>query len=357
MTTCPVTTTITPPHQPPTVVTTSTVSTVVSTSTSTITTTTLSPPSSTPISVVPGQSPSAPAPVSPPAQPSPPPAFKGCISAWYDLKGCGSNTDYDCYCKQEEVTTKVYECITNYEQDVAKQAAAMASYQGLCVQYIPQFPVIVTKSVQLIPTPVSTPAGSSPAVVVPVGSVTPAPGVPAEAGQTTTTIAPPPGSPAPTSAPSSNAPSTTIPFSATVSIPCPAVAGGLVNQITDGQVQVQATGAMAPGCTTTSVFSTQLAVPQIHFSTSGASVGLAAGTPAANEAGQTASPPAASPAPGVPGVAGVAGVAGIASGTASAPSTPVSTTPATFTGAAAKTSHSGVYLSVVLAAVGLVVYA
>ena len=374
MTTCPITTTITPPHQPPTVVTTSTVSTVVSTSTSTITTTALSPPPSSPIPVVPGQSASS-TPVSPPAQPSPPPAFKGCISAYYDLKGCGSNTDYDCYCQHDEVTTKVFECITNYEQDVAKQAAAMASYQGLCAQYVPQHPVIITKSVQLIiPTPVPTPAESSPAVVVPpagsspavvappagsspavvvppAGTVTPAPASPVEAGQTTTTTAPIPGSPAPTPAPSSNGPSTTIPVSVTVSLPCSAV-GGLVNQITDGQVQIQTTATMAPNCTTTSLFSTQLAVPQIHFATSGTSVGLAAGTPAANQAGTTAAPPAA---PVVPGAAGVAGASSAVVPAAHTPTTTGNT--ATFTGAAVRTSHSGVFLSVVLAAVGLVVYA
>lgn len=110
---------------------------------------------------------------------------------------------------------------------------------------------------------------------------------------------------------------------------------------------------MAPGCTTTSLLSTQLAVPQMHFATSGTSVGLAAGTPAANEAGVTAAP-AAPAAPPVPGVAGVAGASGSVSVLASSTSSP---TAATFKGAASKTSHSGVFLSVVLAAVGLVVYA
>ncbi|KAL9077478.1 MAG: hypothetical protein Q9161_000324 [Pseudevernia consocians] len=217
----------------------------------------------------------------------------------------------------------------------------MASYQGLCAQYVPQHPAIITKSVELIPTPVSTPAGT----------VTPAPASPAEAGQTTTTTAPVPGSPAPTSAPSSNVPSTTIPVSVTVSVPC-SVAAGLVDQITDGQLQVPATGVMAPGCTTTSLLSTQLAVPQMHFATSGTSVGLAAGTPAANEAGATASP--ASPVAGAAGVAGVAGASGSGSVSTSTAPTPTTTT---FKGAAAKTSHSGVFLSVVLAAVGLVAFA
>ena len=233
----------------------------------------------------------------------------------------------------------------------------MASYQGLCAQYIPQHPAIVTKSVELIPTPVSTPAGSSPAVVAPpVGvtsspaapveaGVTSAPAAPVEAGQVTTTTAPAVGSPAPTPAPSSNVPSTTVPVSVTVTVPC-SVAAGLVNQISDGQVQEQTTGVMAPGCTTTSLLSTQLAVPQMHFATSGTSVGLAAGTPAANEAGAT---PAAAP---VPGVAGASGTVSVPA--SSAPPAPTSTT---FHGAAVRTSHSGVFLSVVLAAVGLVVYA
>ncbi|CAF9939164.1 hypothetical protein IMSHALPRED_001238, partial [Imshaugia aleurites] len=334
LTTCPVTQTITPPHKKPTVITTSTISTVITTSISTITSTTLSPPTSTP------------SPIST-SQPSPPPAFKGCISAYFDLKGCGSNTDYDCYCQQDEVTTHVYGCITSYEQDVVLQAQAMASYQGLCAKYIPQHPVIVTKSVELIPTPVSTPVESTPAVAA---SVTPAP-APVEAGEVTTTTAPVAGSPAPTAAPSSSVPSTTIPVSVTVSVPC-SVAAGLVNEITDGQVQEQTTGVMAPGCTTTSLLSTQLAVPQMHFATSGTSVGLAAGTPAANEAGATAAP-VATPAP-VPGVAGAAGASG--TGSVSSTSTSPSTT-ATFKGAAAKTSHSGFFLSVLLAAVGLVVYA
>ena len=283
----------------------------------------------------------------PPAQPSTPSVFKGCISAWYDLKGCGSNSDYDCYCQHDEVTTKVYECITSYEQDVAKQAAAMASYQGLCHDYFETHTVIIAKSVQLIPTPVSTPAGSSP-VVPASGSVTPAPVAPVEVGQTTTTTAPVPANPAPTPAPSGSGPVTTVPVSVAVAVPCSAVAG-VVNQITDGQVQVAATGAMAPGCSTTSIFSTQLAVTPMYFATSGTSVGLAAGTPAANEAAATAT------AVPVPGVAGVAGASGTATPPASSgTSAPV---PSTFKGAAVKTSHSGVVLSLVLAAVGLVVYA
>lgn len=225
----------------------------------------------------------------------------------------------------------------------------MASYQGLCAQYIPQHPAIVTKSVELIPvpasTPASTPAGSSPAVVAPPVGVTSAPPAPVEAGQFSTTSAPAVGILAPTLAPSSNVPSTTVPVSVTVTVPCSVVAG-LVNQITDGQVQEQTTGVMAPGCTTTSLLSTQLAVPQMHFATSGTSVGLAAGTPAANEAGATGAAAA------VPGVAGASGTVSVPA--SSATPAPTSTT---FHGAAVKTSHSGVFLSVVLAAVGLVVYA
>ena len=91
----------------------------------------------------------------------------------------------------------------------------------------------------------------------------------------------------------------------------------------------------------------------MHFATYGTSVGHAAGTPAANAAGATAAP-APAPAP-VPGVAGVAGTSGSPSVPAS--STPPTPAPSTFQGAAAKTSHSGVFLSVVLAAVGFVFYA
>ena len=231
----------------------------------------------------------------------------------------------------------MYECITSYEEDVAQQAAAMKSYQGLCASHIPQHLAIVTVSVQLIPTPPPAPA------------VTPAPAVPAEVGQTTTTTVPVAGSPAPTPAPAGSGPSSTIPVSVAVAIPCSAL-GGLVNQISDGQVQEAATGAMAPGCTTTSLLSTQIAVPQMHFVTSGTSVGLAAGTPAANEAGTTATPAPAVP---VPGVAGVAG----ASGTATLTSVSSTPSPSPFKGAAAKTSQNGVFLSVVLAAIGVVVYA
>lgn len=90
----------------------------------------------------------------------------------------------------------------------------------------------------------------------------------------------------------------------------------------------------------------------MHFATSGTSVGLAAGTPAPNEAAAT---PAAVPAATVG--SGVAGVAGSSSAVVPAGSTPTSTTPVPFKGAAVRTSHSGVFLSVVLAAVSLVVYA
>lgn len=222
----------------------------------------------------------------------------------------------------------------------------MKSYQGLCANDVPQHPIFVIKSVELIPTPVSAsavpPAGSTPVVVItPAGAVTPAPTSPVEAGQTTTTTVPLAGSPASTLAPPSG-PSTTIPLSATVTVPCSAA-----NQIADGQIQQQAS------CSTTSLLSTQLVVSQMHFATSGTSVGLAAGTPSAVEAGATTATPTVTP---VPGAAGVAGVAG-ASGSAAPGSPPATTSPLTFTAGAAKTSHSAVFLSVLLAAVGFVVYA
>ena len=100
---------------------------------------------------------------------------------------------------------------------------------------------------------------------------------------------------------------------------------------------------MAPGaCTTTSVVNTAVTVPQVYISSGASATGLAAGTPAPAAASATGANSPIQP-------------AGVATGSASSVPVPTkSTTP--FVGAAGKV-ESSMFISVVMAAVGLAVLA
>lgn len=116
-----------------------------------------------------------------------------------------------------------------------------------------------------------------------------------------------------------------------------------VSQITDGQVQAPTVAAGT--CTTTSVVNTAVTVPQVYISSGVSATGLAAGTPA----------PAAAAATGVNSPVQPVQPQGVPLGTAS--SVPVPTTSTTpFVGAAGK-MESSMFMSVVAAAVALVVLA
>ena len=117
-----------------------------------------------------------------------------------------------------------------------------------------------------------------------------------------------------------------------------------MSQLNDGQVE--AGGNMPAGsCTTTSVLQTSVTVPQVAFTGTGSNVGLIAGT--APPAAQAAAPTEE---------AAPTGAAPVGSNAPIAPSTTAPVAP--YTGnMGCKSGASGVVLSVVLAAMGLALFA
>lgn len=204
----------------------------------------------------------------------------------------------------------------------------MAYLAGICAKHIPDNPGIVINvptTVTLTPFPAANTPNS------PVGNQ-----APSNPGQTP---APQPGAVNP-AAP--GAPSTVIPISTVVTLPCPSGASmGSVTQLPDGQPQAggQVTQTTPESCTTTSVLTTQVTVPQVAFVTSGSGVGLVAGN--APPAGEAA-PPSEQPVQTEVGPVG-----------SNTPIAPTSTGVTPFTGAAARSEKNVFLLSFVLAALGL----
>jgi hypothetical protein len=66
---------------------------------------------------------------------------------------CTSNDDKDCYCPNSNFTTLVFGCLSAHGASDAEIAAAQVYFQGICAQYVPQNPAIITAA-----PPVSTPA-------------------------------------------------------------------------------------------------------------------------------------------------------------------------------------------------------
>ncbi|OCK79289.1 hypothetical protein K432DRAFT_383214 [Lepidopterella palustris CBS 459.81] len=210
------------------------------------------------------QSSSAALPVSSSASTPPggcPSVLPKCMNTWMSKSGCKDNSDYSCYCKIPDFTTNVINCVTAWGVDTTEISSALSYLAGICVQYIPQNPGIITNCPSTVTLGPTAPASSSIAVSSAVVATSYA------AGSSVLITSPP----APSSAAGYTVPVTTFTLLTTVYVPC------------------VSSGVTFTGSSTLSTLSTAVTVPQVAFSTGtvtapGATqtqvVNLAPGTPA-----------------------------------------------------------------------------
>ncbi|KAF2457942.1 hypothetical protein BDY21DRAFT_343205 [Lineolata rhizophorae] len=277
-----------------------------------------------------------------------------CMNTWMFETDCSDNADFSCYCRNTDFTSKVIECVSAWVDDDSIIQEALSYFVGICAEFVPENPGIVTDCPSFTP-PAETPAEETPApssstpaspeetpettpsspetpeetitteIVVstvttcPAGqtiteggvtTVLPTPSISTIYSTSTATVCPgctggpavpssapavgAPSSPAVTSAPAPSSaayPSTTITVDTTVTVPCTESEG-------------PSAGATIPGSSTTSVVSTCVTVPQVHFTSTEAApagatatrevaVGLVPGTPAPVPAESTPAAPVA----------------------------------------------------------------
>ncbi|USW55096.1 Putative extracellular membrane protein, CFEM [Septoria linicola] len=112
--------------------------------------------SSTVTSKVPEETPSYPPPETPDVLPK-------CVNSWLHLTECKSNTDYECFCKNSELVSKVYDCVSAWSDSDDDTNSGAGYFMGLCAKYVPENPAIITGCPSTITpatkynTPASTP--------------------------------------------------------------------------------------------------------------------------------------------------------------------------------------------------------
>lgn len=85
------------------------------------------------------------------------------MNTFLTSSGCSDNTDKDCYCPKSDFTKLVFDCLYAHGADESEIFAAQTFFQGICAQYVPQNPALVTScpvtpaaSTYTIPGPVTT---------------------------------------------------------------------------------------------------------------------------------------------------------------------------------------------------------
>ncbi|KAH0548636.1 hypothetical protein GP486_007820 [Trichoglossum hirsutum] len=202
-----------------------------------------------------------------------------CLSTWIFSTGCKDNADYDCFCKLDTFVINVVSCVQAWGSQIELENA-VSFFAGICANYIPQNPAIITA----MPCPLT--AGYSPPSSI------------ATVSYTAVSAAP---------APPKSVPLTTI----TASVPC-----------TTKTVTASTTAASAAPTGTMQYCPTVIIVPQVALVQQpgpGSSIILSQGTTTNVPAYTTAKPVATSSTPATGGVKPTA-------------------SPSAFTGAAASTS-------------------
>ncbi|KAL9529580.1 Adhesion cell surface protein [Sphaerulina musiva] len=127
----------------------------------------------TPTSSVPVTTPNSP-------QPNSPDVLPKCINSWLHLTTCKDNTDYECFCKSGDFVSKVYSCVSAWSNDKDTTNSGAGYFMGLCAEYIPHNPAIVTGC----PSSITPAAGYTPASSTPNSPVSGSPS--ASTGKTVT---------------------------------------------------------------------------------------------------------------------------------------------------------------------------
>jgi hypothetical protein len=68
------------------------------------------------------------------------------------VTSCSSNDDYKCFCPNLNLTVLVFECLSAHGGSDVEISFAQSYFQGICAQYVPQNPAIVTAAPTLTAT-------------------------------------------------------------------------------------------------------------------------------------------------------------------------------------------------------------
>jgi hypothetical protein len=89
------------------------------------------------------------------AQPSVscPSVLPSCLNTWMTLvTDCTSIDDYNCFCPNSNLTTLVFQCLSAHGASDSEISSAQTYFQGICAEYVPQNPAIVTGASSLTAT-------------------------------------------------------------------------------------------------------------------------------------------------------------------------------------------------------------
>jgi len=89
------------------------------------------------------------------AQPSVscPSVLLSCLNTWMSLvTNCSSINDYQCFCPNSNLTTQVFACLSAHGTSDSEISAAQIYFQGICAEYVPQNPALVTAASSLTAT-------------------------------------------------------------------------------------------------------------------------------------------------------------------------------------------------------------
>ncbi|EME77248.1 uncharacterized protein MYCFIDRAFT_217024 [Pseudocercospora fijiensis CIRAD86] len=76
--------------------------------------------------------------------PQGPDVLPKCLNTWLYLSGCKDNSDYNCFCKNSEFMTKVYNCLSAWSDSSDDTNSGAGYLMGICAKYIPENPAIIT---------------------------------------------------------------------------------------------------------------------------------------------------------------------------------------------------------------------
>lgn len=76
--------------------------------------------------------------------PNTPDLLPQCVNTWIGTTECKDNADASCYCRNAEMIKKVMGCLEAWSDDDEQTRAAAGYLQGICAQYVPENPAIIT---------------------------------------------------------------------------------------------------------------------------------------------------------------------------------------------------------------------
>ncbi|KXT05137.1 hypothetical protein AC578_7589 [Pseudocercospora eumusae] len=285
--------------------------------------------------------------------PQGPDVLPKCLNTWLYLSGCKDNSDYECFCKNSDFMTKVYNCLSAWSDSSDATNSGAGYLMGICAKYIPENPAIITGCPStIVPAtgyspPTSTP--SSPKTVTQYSTVVSTitscgPEVtncPATVQTSTYAIATsvPPVESAPSS--TEGSPISSAAVTPPPAVPCTTItysSASVVTTVTVPQVQITTYTVTQSGSTQT--------VPGLGYGTPPPAGSSVAGPTTPATAPAPAPYPSASTAPGP---VGPVGGSSSSLGTTYIPSQPTNSI-VPYTGAGTKTSISGLGAIAVIAA-------